>query len=67
MNDLKKGSYDVTVTIGPSYQTARQETLATLIDAAEAMPQSRSSARIFWSRTLIRPTPRKWRAAFGSR
>jgi Phage P22-like portal protein len=39
MNDLAKGSYDVTVTIGPSYQTARQETLATLIDAAEAMPQ----------------------------
>jgi Phage P22-like portal protein len=38
MNDLKKGAYDVTVTIGPSYQTARQETLATLIDAAEAMP-----------------------------
>lgn len=39
MNDLKEGTYDVTVTIGPSYQTARQETLATLIDAAEAMPQ----------------------------
>lgn len=39
MNDLKQGAYDVTVTIGPSYQSARQETLATMIDAAEAMPQ----------------------------
>lgn len=38
INDLKAGSYNVTVTIGPNYQTARQETLATLIDAAEAMP-----------------------------
>jgi hypothetical protein len=38
MNDLKKGSYQVAVNIGPSYQTQRQETLATLIDAAEAMP-----------------------------
>jgi hypothetical protein len=37
-NDLKKGAYDVTVTIGPSYQTARQETLATLLDAAATMP-----------------------------
>jgi hypothetical protein len=38
INDLKKGTYGVTVTIGPNYQTQRQETLATLIDAAEAMP-----------------------------
>ncbi len=36
--DLKTGAYDVTVTIGPSYQTARQETLATLIDAAQSIP-----------------------------
>lgn len=38
INDLKKGTYNVTVTIGPNYQTARQEALATMIDAAEAMP-----------------------------
>jgi hypothetical protein len=38
INDLKKGSYGVTTTIGPSYQTARQETLASLIDASEAIP-----------------------------
>jgi hypothetical protein len=37
-NDLKKGRYDVTVTIGQSYQTQRQETLQTLIDAAESIP-----------------------------
>ncbi len=38
INDLKKGRYDCTVTIGPSFQTARQETLQTLIDAAGAIP-----------------------------
>lgn len=38
LNDLKKGSYDVTVTIGPNYQTARQEMLATMIDASESIP-----------------------------
>lgn len=38
IHDLSDGSYDVTVTIGPSYQTARQETLATLIDASETIP-----------------------------
>lgn len=38
IHDLADGSYDVTVTIGPSYQTARQETLATLIDASETIP-----------------------------
>ncbi len=39
IHDLQKGAYDCTVTLGPSYQTARQETLATLIDAAETIPQ----------------------------
>jgi hypothetical protein len=39
VHDLQKGTYGVTVTIGPSYQTARQETLQTLIDAAEVIPQ----------------------------
>src|SRR5271166_1952938 len=38
MNDLSKGSYDVEVTIGPSFQSARQETLDTLISFAEAVP-----------------------------
>jgi hypothetical protein len=38
INDLKRGAYDVTVCIGPSFQTARQETLATLIDAAASIP-----------------------------
>jgi Phage P22-like portal protein len=40
MNDLTKGSYDVEVTIGPSFQSARQEALDTLISFAEAMPQN---------------------------
>jgi hypothetical protein len=40
MNDLTKGEYDVEVTIGPSFQSARQEALDTLIAFAEAMPQS---------------------------
>ena len=38
MHDLSKGTYDVEVTIGPSFQSARQETLDTLISFAEAMP-----------------------------
>lgn len=38
INDLKAGSYDCTVTLGPSYQTARQESLATLLDAAQSIP-----------------------------
>lgn len=39
INSLKEGAYDVTVTIGPSYQTARQEMLATLLEAANVLPQ----------------------------
>ncbi len=39
MNDLTAGTYDCTVTIGPSYQTQRQETLQTLIDASATIPQ----------------------------
>lgn len=39
MNSLKEGSYDCSVTIGPSYQTARQEMLATMLDAVGVMPQ----------------------------
>lgn len=38
INDLKKGSYDCVVTIGPSFQTQRQETLQTLIEAAGTIP-----------------------------
>jgi len=40
MNDLSKGTYDVEVTIGPSFQSARQEALDTLISFAEAMPSA---------------------------
>ena len=39
INDLKTGSYDCDVTLGPSYQTARQESLATLLDAAGSIPE----------------------------
>lgn len=38
IHDLKKGAYSCKVSIGPNYQTARQEALATMIDAAEAIP-----------------------------
>lgn len=38
MHDLKAGTYSCKVVIGPNYQTARQEALATMIDAAEALP-----------------------------
>ena len=35
---LADGKYDVTVTLGPAYATARMEALDTLLDAAEKMP-----------------------------
>jgi len=38
VHDLKNGAYTCKVNIGPNYQTARQEALATMIDAAEAIP-----------------------------
>lgn len=38
IHDLKDGSYSCKVVIGPNYQTARQEALATMIDAADAIP-----------------------------
>lgn len=38
INNLKDGEYDCTVTLGPSYQTQRQENLATMIDLAATLP-----------------------------
>jgi hypothetical protein len=35
VNDLSKGKYDVTVTVGPSFTTQRMETLAALTDLAQ--------------------------------
>jgi hypothetical protein len=40
VNDLAKGTYDVEVTIGPSFQTARQEALDTLIAFSDALPNT---------------------------
>jgi hypothetical protein len=40
VNDLAKGTYDVEVTIGPSFQSARQEALDTLIAFSEALPNT---------------------------
>lgn len=40
INDLAKGEYDVEVTIGPSFQSARQEALDTLISFSEALPNT---------------------------
>jgi Phage P22-like portal protein len=40
INDLSKGSYDVQVTIGPSFQSARQESLDALIALSEALPNT---------------------------
>jgi hypothetical protein len=55
INDLKAGSYDCTVTIGPSYQTARQETLATLIDAAKTIPAIAEVAPDLIARAIDNP------------
>lgn len=40
LNDLTKGEYDVEVTIGPSFESARQEALDTLIAFSEALPNT---------------------------
>lgn len=37
---LDQGTYDVTVTTGPSYQTKRQEAVASMLDLAKAIPES---------------------------
>jgi len=39
INDMSKGTYDVRVTIGPSYTTQRQETLEMLVALAEKVPE----------------------------
>lgn len=38
MNSLAEGRYDVTVTMGPAFATARQDALRTLIETITAMP-----------------------------
>lgn len=40
LNDLKNGAYDCTVTLGPSYQTARQEAVQTVLDAMDVLPNA---------------------------
>ena len=39
INDMTVGKYDVTVTIGPAYDTQRQEVLAVLMELVGAIPQ----------------------------
>jgi hypothetical protein len=39
VNDLSKGRYDVSITTGPSYTTARQEAAAQLMDLLKIDPQ----------------------------
>lgn len=39
MYDIRKGKYDVVISAGPSYQTQRQETAATMMQLAMAWPE----------------------------
>jgi len=39
VNDLAKGRYDVTVTVGPSFSTKRQEASETYLQLAQASPE----------------------------
>ncbi len=39
MNDLSRGKYDVTVTVGPSYATQRQEATEVFSEIGRAVPQ----------------------------
>lgn len=54
-NDLKAGSYDCDITLGPSYETARQETLATLLDAAKNIPAIAAVAPDLIARAIDSP------------
>ena len=38
VNNLKEGRYDCVVTLGPAYQTQRQESLATMMEAVQQIP-----------------------------
>jgi hypothetical protein len=39
VNDLAQGRYDVTVTVGPSFSTKRQEASETYLQLAQASPE----------------------------
>lgn len=41
--DLKSGRYDVTVSVGPSYSSKRQENLTTLLDFMKMLPPEQAS------------------------
>lgn len=39
IHDMSKGKYDVVVDVGPSYETKRQESVATMLELMKVMPQ----------------------------
>jgi len=53
--DLRVGSYDVVVTVGPSYQTKRQESVATQLELAKSMPVVAQAAPDLMIRNLDIP------------
>lgn len=44
VNDLAQGRYDVTITVGPSFSTKRQEAAETYLQLAQAAPQVMGAA-----------------------
>ncbi len=44
-NDITVGKYDINITVGPSYATARQESAAQLLQLVQAMPREMAIAK----------------------
>lgn len=56
---LGKGKYDVTIDTGPSYQTKRQEAVASMLDLTKAAPQSMQSVLDLLVRNMDWPESQK--------
>jgi len=55
LNDLRKGKYDVTCSIGPAFKSRQQETARAFLDAAAIDPSIITMAKDIWLANLNAP------------
>ena len=55
LNDLRKGKYDVTCTVGPAFQSRQQETARAFLDIAQIDPTIIQSGKDIWLSNLAVP------------
>ena len=55
LNDLRKGKYDVTCSVGPAFQSRQQETARAFLEAANIDPSLLSEAGDVWLANLNAP------------